>query len=237
VRRAFGRWQAGSAPAKNIAASTTQNVGKIYLMDRPGAPQSVIVAGHLSLEGGRPNDLALETLIRNFGGISTSRLNRNLRLDKHWSYGVQGVIQRARGQRPFLVVAPVQTDKTRESMLEVRQEILGVAGARPVRGEEFQSIHRNMMLSLPGRYETLAALEGAALDLVTQRYPESYFTGYGANLRRLTEADLESAGREAVRPDQVVWLVVGDLAQIEPGIRQLGWGEVIRLDANGRPQQ
>ena len=88
--------------------------------------------------------------MRNFGGIATSRLNRNLRLDKHWSYGTQGVLQDARGQRPFIVIAPVQTDKTKEAMLEVVKELRDIAGARPMRGEEFASIMRTQTLGLPG---------------------------------------------------------------------------------------
>ena len=110
----------------------------------------MIVAAHVSEPGGQPEDLAIETVMRNFGGIATSRLNRNLRLDKHWSYGTQGVLQDARGQRPFIVIAPVQTDKTKESMLEVAKELRGVAGERPVRGEEFASIMRKQTLGLPG---------------------------------------------------------------------------------------
>ncbi|MBC8646682.1 MAG: insulinase family protein, partial [Thermoanaerobaculia bacterium] len=119
-------------------------------------------------------------------------------------------------------------------MLEVRQEIQGVAGARPVQGEEFESIKRNMMLGLPGRFETLASLEGAAIDLLTLRYPESYFAEYGANHGRLAAPDLDAAAKDAILPGQLVWLVIGDLAKVEPAIRGLGWGEVIRLDAEGR---
>ncbi len=135
---------------------------RVYLVDRPGAPQSVIVAAHVSETGGQPEDLAIDTVMLNFGGIATSRLNRNLRLDKAWSYGTQGVLQNARGQRPFIVIAPVQTDKTREAILEVAKELRDVAGARPVRGEEFASIMRTQTLGLPGRWATLASLENAA---------------------------------------------------------------------------
>ena len=72
----------------------------MYLIDKPGAPQSVIVAAHVSQTGGQPEDLAIDTVMRNFGGLATSRLNRNLRLDKHWSYGTQGILVDARSQRP-----------------------------------------------------------------------------------------------------------------------------------------
>jgi zinc protease len=207
----------------------------VYLVDKPGAPQSVIVAAHASEAGGQAEDLAIDTVMRNFGGIATSRLNRNLRLDKAWSYGTTGLLQDARGQRPFIVIAPVQTDRTRESIVEVNRELRDIAGARPISGEEFASIMRTQTLGLPGRWATLAALEAAAVQLVNYRYPDDYFSTYARRVRALAEPDLAAAARKFIRPDEVVWLVVGDLAKVEAGIRELGLGEVVKLDADGRP--
>jgi zinc protease len=200
---------------------------RVYLIDRPGAPQSVIVAAHVSEAGGQPEDLAIETVMTNFGGIATSRLNRNLRLDKHWSYGTQGVLQQARGQRPFLVVAPVQTDKTKESIVEVVKELDDVAGRRPIRGEEFASIMRTQTLGLPGRWATLQALENAAIQIVNYGYPDDYFSTYARRVRSLGEPELAAAAARFIRPSEVVWVVVGDVAQIEKGVRELNLGEVV----------
>jgi zinc protease len=233
LEEAFGSWKAGTAPKKNISNVAKTAGKKIYLIDKPGAPQSTIVAAHISEASGQTEDLAGEPLFRNFGGMSTSRLNRNLRLDKHWSYGTSGALRDARGQRTFLVLAPVQTDKTKESMVEVKKEIADVAGARPVSGEEFQSIMRNMTLRLPGRFETLSSLEAAAIDLVNYNLPDDYWANYGSAMRGLTEAQLETAGRKFVRPDEIIWLIVGDVSKIESGVRSLGYGEVIKLNSDG----
>ncbi len=233
LEEAFGNWKAGTAPKKNVSTVAKTSGKKIYLIDKPGAPQSTIVAAHVSEASGQPEDLAGEPLFRNFGGMSTSRLNRNLRLDKHWSYGTSGALRDARGQRTFLVLAPVQTDKTKESMMEVKQEIADVAGNRPVTGEEFESIMRNMTLRLPGRFETLSSLEAAAIDLVDYNLPDNYWTNYGAKMRGLTEAQLTNAGKKFVRPDEIIWLVVGDVSKIEKGVRELGYGEVVKLNAEG----
>src|SRR4030095_6027319 len=138
-------------------------------------------------------DLAMETVMRNFGGMSTSRLNRNLRLDKHWSYGTTALIQGARGPRPFIVLARVQTDKTKEAMVEVAKELRGVAGERPLAGEEFASIMRNQTLGLPGRFDTLDALERAAIDIVSLGYPDDYYANYAKNVRALDEKALADA--------------------------------------------
>jgi zinc protease len=125
----------------------------------------------------------------------------------------------------------VQTDKTKEAMAEMVKEIGGIAGQRPIQGEEFQSILRNMTLRLPGRFETLAAVESAAVDMVQLGYPEAFFADYAKNVRALGEADLAAAAKSYIRPDEIVWIVVGDLAKIESGVRSLGLGEAVRIEA------
>jgi zinc protease len=234
LERAFSGWKPGPAPSKQIQPVPATTGKRVFLIDRPGAPQSVIVAAHVSAAGGQPEDLAIDTVMRNFGGIATSRLNRNLRLDKHWSYGTTALLQDARGQRPFIVIAPVQTDKTKESIGEIIKELDGIAGERPSRGEEFASIMRTQTLGLPGRWATLAALETAAAQILNYQYPDDYFSTYARRVRALGEADLDAAARKFIRPSEVIWIVVGDLAQIEKGVRELNLGEVAQLDRDGR---
>jgi zinc protease len=235
LEASFGAWRAGSAPAKDGAAVAKTAGARIYLVDKPDAPQSTIVAAQVSQPQGQPEDLAMEPVMQNFGGMATSRMNRNLRLDKHWSYGTSGQLTNPRGQRALMVVAPVQTDKTRESMLEVAREIRGVAGERPLVGEEYASIMRNMTSRLAGRFETVAALESAAITSINLKFPDNYWSDYAGNIRALSEPQLAAAARKFVRPEQLTWLVIGDLRKIEKGVRDLNWGEVVVLDAEGNP--
>jgi zinc protease len=134
-----------------------------------------------------------------------------------------------------LVIAPVQTDKTKESILEVQKELRDIAGARPIRGEEYASIMRTQTLGLPGRFATLTSLETAAIQLVNYGYPDDYFATYTKRVRELSEEDLAAAAKKFIRPDEVIWIVVADLAQVEAGIRSLNLGEVVKLDGDGRP--
>ncbi|HEX2833402.1 MAG TPA: pitrilysin family protein [Thermoanaerobaculia bacterium] len=232
LERAFGSWKNGDAPKKEIS-NVARTAGKrVYLIDKPDAPQSVIVAAHVSDAGGTPEDVAVDTVIRNFGGMATSRLNRNLRLDKHWSYGTTGFVNDTRNQRPFIVVAPVQTDKTKEAIVEVQKEIRGVAGERPITGEEYDSVMRSQVLRLPGSFDTLASLTNAAIRTLTLNRGDDYYQKYAANVQALTEADLLSAGKKIVHPDEVIWIIVGDLKKVEAGIRELNLGEIMQLDPN-----
>lgn len=230
LERVFSAWKGGEVPQKKLDTVPSTAGGKVYLIDKPGAPQSVIVAAHLSEPGGQADELAIEAAMQNFGGMATSRLNRNLRLDKHWSYGAQGFLLDARGQRPMIVIAPVQTDKTTEAMAEVAKELREVAGERPVAGEEFASLMRNMTMRLPGRFETLSSIEGAALEMLNYNYPDDYYQRYAGEVRGLTESDLAGASSRYVRPREAIWLIIGDLEKIEAGIRQLDFGEVVRFE-------
>ena len=235
LEAAFGKWGAGSAPAKQAAQAGSLPNKRVYLIDKPDAPQSVIIATHLSQTQGQPEDLAMEPVMQNFGGMATSRLNRNLRLDKHWSYGVQGALTNVRGQRAFVIQAPVQTNRTRESMLELAKEIKDIAGARPIAGEEYKSIMRNMTSRMAGRFETLNALENAALQSVNLNLADDYWSKYAGNIRMLGEQQLAAAAPKYIKPEQVVWVVIGDVKKIEPAIRELNWGEIVRLDSDGKP--
>ncbi|MES2128256.1 MAG: pitrilysin family protein [Pseudomonadota bacterium] len=229
LEASFGKWRAGTAPAKTVATVPPTQGKRIFLVDKPDAPQTTIVATHVSQAGGQPEDLAMEAALANFGGMATSRLNRNLRLDKHWSYGTSAVLTSVRGQRAFIVMAPVQTDKTREAMLEVDKEIRGIAGERPIVGEEFNSTMRNMTSRLAGRFETINAVEAAALAAVNLHLPDDYWSRYAANMRALGEPQLAAAAQKYVHPGEVVWVLIGDLRKIEKGVRELGWGEVTVL--------
>ena len=231
----FGRWQAGSAPVKRLESVARTTGKKIYLIDKPDAPQSTIVAAHVSETQGQAEDLALEPVMQNFGGMATSRLNRNLRLDKHWSYGTSGSLSNARGQRSFLVFAPVQTDKTKEAMQEVAKEIADIAGKRPIAGTEFASVMRNMTSRLAGRFATLDALESAAIAKVNLNLPDNHWANYASNVRALSEPQLASAAQKFIRPDELIWIVIGDMRKVEKEVRSLGWGEVMLLNSDGFP--
>ncbi|HET6568044.1 MAG TPA: pitrilysin family protein [Rhodothermales bacterium] len=229
----FSDWEKGRVPEKHIAEVPQPEGGTLYIMDRPGSQQSIILAGHLAPPRSNPDEVAIETLNNILGGVFTSRINMNLREDKHWSYGAGTLMPGARGQRPFFAYAPVQTDKTKESIAEIKQELEGIVGARPVTAEELEKAQKNQTLSLAGQIETLSALSGNASEIVRYGLPDDYYDTYAGKVRALDVKDLAAAAQELVHPDHLVWVIVGDREKIEPGIRALGFGEVRLIDADG----
>ena len=128
----LGNWTAPDTPAptKNVADVALPESPRMILIDIPNSPQSLILSGHLAPGLGSDGDLAVESMNDVLGGSFTSRVNMNLREDKGWAYGAQTLFQNARGQRPFLVYAPVQTDRTGDSLLELIRELEAVQGSR-----------------------------------------------------------------------------------------------------------
>src|SRR5881296_650263 len=235
LARLFSRWPAGDVPQKNVGTVADQAKPLVYILDRPGAEQSVILAADLAAPKANPREYAIEAMTSLLGGQFTSRVNMNLREDKHWSYGAFTLVWDARGQRPFIAYAPVQTDKTKESMIEVDGELRGILGPKPVTADELAKAQANLTLTLPGNWETMDAVQGSLEQLVTFGLDDHYYETYAQRVRALTIPDAAGAAQETIRPDHLVWVVVGDRSKIEPGIRELNFGEIRFLDADGKP--
>lgn len=233
LERAFGGWQPGTVPEKEIGPVDLQPDPAVYILDRPGAEQSIIFAADLAPPKANPDEIAFQTMNEILGGSFTSRVNMNLREDKHWSYGAGTVVFDAAGPRPFIAYAPVQTDKTKESMIEIASELSGILGEIPVTGDELDKVKASQTLALPGRWETAAAIAGSIADMVRFGLGLDYYDTYASKVRSLSLEQVAAIADATVHPDDVVWVVVGDREVIEPGIRELGWGPVRIMDAEG----
>jgi zinc protease len=226
LEKLFSAWTPGETPKKNVATVALPERSVVYLMDRPGAQQSLILAGNVAPPKNTPAEVSIESMNDILGGDFGARLNMNLREDKHWAYGAATLLMSARGQRPFLVYAPVETDKTKESMTEIDKELRGILADHPATQAELDRVKASETLRLPGSRETMDRVMNSVEDLIAYNLPEDYYQTYAGKVRALTLADIEKSAREVVQPNHLIWVVVGDRAKIEAGIRELGLGEV-----------
>jgi zinc protease len=235
LERLFAGWATGSVPTKNIAAVSLPAKPAVYIVDRPGSDQSVIFAGNVAPAKSNPDEIAIQAMNTLLGGNFTSRVNMNLRENKHWSYGAFTILWDAKGQRPFFAYAPVQTDKTRESMAELVKELHGIQTDRPAEPDELAKSQATLTLTLPGQWETMGAVMGSISDIVTYGLSDNYYDTFASKVHALTTGQMTPAAKEVIAPDQLIWVVVGDRAKIEPGIRELNLGEINLIDADGNP--
>ncbi|MDE3195774.1 MAG: insulinase family protein, partial [Acidobacteriota bacterium] len=235
LEKLFASWKPGDAPKKDLAAVQHPAKSEVYLIDRPGALQSYIISGEVATPKNSPGEVAADVMNDMIGGTFGSRINMDLREDKHWSYGAFSFFRDAKGQRPFVTLAPVQTDKTKESLEEVDKQLHAFAAAEPVTQSELQAAIDNRTLSLPGSREALRSVLTTIQDLVEFGYPDDYFDTYAAKVKAVRVADINDAAKSILHPDKLIWIVVGDRSKIEAGIRDLHIGDVHLIDADGNP--
>ena len=235
LQRAFAGWTRGDVPVKNIGKVEQQPRSTVYLLDRPEATQSLILVGNVAPPKANPDEPAIEVMNLVLGGSFTSRVNMNLREDKHWSYGAFTFFRDAKGQRPFVTYAPVQTDRTKEALVELQKELRGILTDRPPTAEELASAKSELTLTLPGTWETMEAVGGTLADIVTFGLDDRYYDTYGDKVRAQTVGSVGAAAKAVIHPDNLVWVVVGDRSKIEAGIRELKLGEIRLIDADGKP--
>ena len=233
LEKRFGAWNKGDVPKKTIPVVAAANQKKIFLIDRPQSEQSFIVASYLTKPYGQLDETAIEQMNNVLGGDFTSRINMNIREDKHWSYGAHSGVMNTAGQRPFFAYAPVQTDKTKESVQEMLKEINQFVGEKPMTQAEFDKTKQNTVLAMSGMWETNGAVNGSACQLVRFGLKDDYWKTYSQRVQNLTLIDVQNVAKTIVQPDNLGWFMTGDAAKVLPGLEQLGM-EVIQIDAEGK---
>jgi len=159
----------------------------------------------------------------------------DLREDKGWSYGAYTVLLSARGQRTFLVITSVQTDKTSQSIAEAMKDLRGFVGDKPVTTAELDKTIQNSFLSLAGRWQTASGVLNSISRIIQYGLPDDYYNQYPDRLKGLTLDEVHNAATEVVHPDSLVWVVAGDRARVGDSLAKLGLGPVKLIDADGNP--
>ena len=202
----------------------------ITLVDKPGAVQSVIVAANLAPPRDMNSHLACELMNQVLGGSFTSRINMNLREEKHWTYGARSAIVPALAVRPFYVATQVQTDKTVEALQEIAKEINDIFHERPISDGEFQQVRNAQALRLSGKWETLDQVMDSLTELVTFRLPDDYFQMAAQRAASVTCLETRQAALNIIQPKNLSWIIVGDRAKIEALLKASGLGEMHLLE-------
>jgi zinc protease len=237
LNKYFGNWKENrkAVPQKNLVEVDIAPESRVFIIDKPGAPQSLILAGHIAPPTGVENNIDIQTMNDIIGGSFTARVNMNLREDKGWAYGAYTFMPEAQGQRVWLSYAPVQTDRTSDSIKELTREFDEYLGTKPATTDELNKSVRNNVNSLPGQFETTNAVMNALLANDRFGRPDDYVTTLKAQYEDLDLESVQGAAEAVMQPEALTWLIVGDRAQIEAQVRELGLGEVQVLDTDGNP--
>ena len=224
LEKRFGDWKAPAMAkgAKLFRMDRMMRPSRIVLIDKPQSPQSMILAGQLTNKSGTDNPVTLITANEVLGGSTTSRLTMDLREAKGWAYGAGTGMPGVKETIPLLVYAPVQTDKTGESIIAARQDIKDFLTSKGTTQAERDQTINGQILSLPGSFETSSDLLSAMMRNNLLGRPDDYYATLPATYRAITAAQMDQAAREAINPDRLIWVVVGDAKLVKPQLDAVG---------------
>ncbi len=206
----------------------------IFLADKPGAAQSIIRCGQLTIPRHHADYFALTLLNYVFGGQFAARLNTNLRQDKGYSYGYVSSIDWFTGPSSLVAGGGVETAVTKEAVAETLKEFAEIRGPRPVTEAEFETARDGIIRSIPSQFEAQGQMLQQLTRLVAFRLPLDYFTNFEANLMAVTLDDVRRVAEERFDDAHLRILVVGDSTTIEPGLKELGL-PLVKVDHDGNP--
>jgi predicted Zn-dependent peptidase len=233
VEARFGSWARGTVPALPGPPRPAEGTRTFYLVDKPGAAQSVIRIGHAGVARTTPDYYALEVMNTILGGSFTSRLNQNLRETKGYTYGAGSGFAYRRLGGPFTATANVVTAKTDSALIEFFRELRGIRD-REAPPEEVAKARAYIALGLPAEFETTRGAAAQFRELLENDLPLDYWRTYIARINAVTPADVQRVARQHIHPDGLAVVIVGDRSQIEAGIRALGEGPISVRDLWGQ---
>ena len=235
ARKHFGSWSGGSAPSVNIPPIAPMPTGKVYLVDRPGAAQTVIAHILKGTDRRSPDYYALNLANTVYGGGFGTRLNLNLREDKGYSYGVFAFPQYFSKAGMWIASGGVQTDKTKESAVEFMKELRFIAGEKPISDAEFSAAKLTKIRGYAQQFEAYGRIAGQIAELWTAGLPMTTLQAETDEIAKLQIAPVNAAASKYAAVPGTSILLVGDLSKIEAGIRELNLGEIVLLDVEGKP--
>jgi predicted Zn-dependent peptidase len=223
----FGKWEKGETDQPQFPAVEQVKTREIYLVDKPGAPQSVIRIGRIGAKRMTEDYFPLVVMNTILGGSFRSRLNQNLRETHGYTYGAGSGFEFLTNPGAFRAVASVQTAVTDKALTEFMREIKGIL--EPVSDEELARAENYLTLKYPGNFQSVAQVADQLADLFVYRLPDEYFDEYNSRVRSVTKDDVLRVARKYLDPEKIAIIIVGDRKQVEQGLAALSLGPIRNL--------
>ncbi len=231
AERVFGDWT-GDEPSRRSPPAPETSGDRLFLVDRPGAPQTALVLAQPGLARDDPDWSKLQLVNQVFGDLFSSRLNQTLREESGFTYGVDS--EMSQGTEPGLLYvsmsvarehAGASVDRTLVEMTKLKES--GITEA------ELRESRESILRSLPSLFRTNGSTAGTVAHLYALGLPQDYYAGLESRLSKVTASDVAAVAQRYLRPDAVKVIAVGDRAATEEQLGSLGLGPVILRDADG----
>ena len=229
VARSFGSWRGGGARPAALARALARCLEeppyrgrRAAIVDRPGAAQSELRIGHASARRASPDYHALLVLNMVLGGQFVSRINMNLRESKGFTYGARTSFDFRRGPGPFLLQVSVQTGVTGPAIHESLAELQDIRATRPVAAGELELAQASLTRGYPRNFETAEQIARSVTQLALHDLPDDYFEAFVPTIAALDAGALARAAATHLHPERLNTVIVGDRADVEPQLAEIG---------------
>ena len=232
LEKEIGAWKGGSAPAPSAAPPEPASPAGVYLIDRPGAPQSEIRIGRPALPRDTPDYFPVTLMNRVLGGQFSSRINLNLREKRGYTYGARSSFIFMKHPGPFMVSGAFTRSKTGEAAQQLFLEIDAMHREGITRGElEFSRKGLNGAFALS--FETPFQVAAAVQNIVVYGLPEDYYERYTGEIEAVTTEDVRRAAGSTLDTSAMALIVVADARAVRDDLASIGRGPVVELDSEG----
>ena len=234
IEKGLAAWaKAGAKPSFDYPKVPALQPATIYLVDKPGAAQSVFNIGLPGPPRNTPDYFAIQVLNTILGGQFQSRLNANLREQKGYSYGVNSGFGFGKGPGAFRAGGSIFSAKTDAALIEFMKELKGIEGGRPITDEELKTAKDNLIQGLPARFASVTAISNSITTLAVQGLPDDYYQNYARNIAAITREDLMRVAKQYIDLSHLAIVIVGDRSAIEAGLKATNIAPITVLDVDG----
>ncbi|HEX5885786.1 MAG TPA: pitrilysin family protein [Pyrinomonadaceae bacterium] len=236
IEKGLAAWaKAGEKPAFDYPKLPELQPAKIYLVDKPGAAQSVVNIGLPGPPRNTPDYFALQVLNTILGGQFQSRLNANIREQKGYSYGVNSGFSYGKGPGAFRAGGSIFSAKTDAALIEFMKELKGIVGEKPITDEEITTAKESLIQGLPQRFASVSAISNAITSLVVQGLPDDYYQTYAKNVSAVTKEDLLRVAKRYIDLNHLAIVIVGDRSAVESALKATNIAPITIIDIEGNP--
>jgi zinc protease len=235
AERYFGKWKGVTSkhlpPRANLMTTRA-----IYVIDKPAAPQTFVLAGSIGVPRSTPDYVPIEVMNNALGGLFSSRINMNLREQHGYTYGSFSTFLYRRGTGIFAAGGAMRTDATAPAIQETMKELQRI-GTDALSADELKLAKDAFALSLAGYFETSESTVATVGELFAYDLPLDYYKQLPAQINIVTSAEVQRVGSKYIHTNSLIVVAAGDRSKIEPELKNLGIGPVELRDYDGNPAQ
>jgi zinc protease len=233
----FGQRPAAASPdqTNGTMAAGHPAGARIVLVDRPSSAQSELRIGHIGVPRKNPDFHAISVLNAILGGTFNSRLNRVIREEKGYSYGIHSSFEMRRRAGPFAVRCAVETAVTVQALEETLRILRDMLDIAP-EPDELKVARDYLVGVFPLRFETAGQVAAALSGLVVFELPDDELDRYRPAVAAVDADAVTAAARKHIRPNDLSVVIIGDASEVEAPLHAAGLGELTVIPADASPE-